>query len=61
MSIEGISLEHFSALSQTEIKSFKKAFPRHTVFHFLSGDSKQDTATINSHSKRFIEMLKENH
>ena len=33
VSIEGISLEHFSTLPQTEIKSSTKPFPRHTVFH----------------------------
>ena len=59
MSIEGIALEHFSALPQTETKSSTKSCPRHAVFHpFLSDYSKQDSATTTAHSKRLIEMLK---
>ena len=49
MSIEGIALEHFSALPQTEINS---------VFHsFLSDDSKQDAAITNSRSNCLIELV----
>ena len=60
MSIEGISLEHFSALTQIEINSSTKPFPRHVVYHsFLSDDSKQDAATTTAHSKLLIEMLRE--
>ena len=60
VSIEGVVLEHFSALTQTEINSSTKLCPRHSVFHsFLSDDIKQDAATTNSHSKRLIELLKE--
>ena len=33
VSIEGIILEHFSALPQTEINSSTKSCPRHAVFH----------------------------
>ena len=33
VSIEGIVLEHFSALPQTEINSSTKSFPLHAVFH----------------------------
>ena len=41
MYIEGIALENFSALPQTEINSSTKPCPRHEVFHsFLSDDSK---------------------
>ena len=59
MSIEGIALEHFSALPQTETKSSTKSCPRHAVFHhFLSDDSKQGTVTTTAHSKLLIEMLK---
>ena len=59
MSIEGIALEHFSTLPQTEINSFTKPCPRHAVFHsFLSGGSKQDAATTTAHSKHLIELLK---
>ena len=60
VSIEGIPLEHFSALPHTEINSSTKSCPRHVVFcSFLSDDSKQDTATTTSHSKLLIELLKE--
>ena len=60
MYIEGIALENFSALPQTEIKSSTKSCPRHAVFHYsLYSDSKQYAATINAHSKRLIELLKE--
>ena len=59
MSIEGIELEHFSALPQTEIKSSTKPCPRHAVFHYLfSDDIKQDAATTTAHSNRFILLLK---
>ena len=34
VSIEGIALEHFSALPQTEINSSTKPCPRHAVFHY---------------------------
>ena len=60
MSIEGISLEHFSVLPQTEINSSTKSCPRHAVFHyFLSGDIKQYSSTITLHIKRLIGLLKE--
>ena len=50
MSIEGIVLEHFSALLQTEINSSTEPYPRHALFyHFLSDDSKQDAATTTAH------------
>ena len=50
VSIEGIELEHFSALPQKELNSSKK-YPRHAVFHsFLSDYSKQDAATTTEHS-----------
>ena len=57
--IEGIALENFSELPQTEIKSSTKPCPLHAVFHsFLSDDSKQDDATNNAHSNRLIKLLK---
>ena len=60
MYIEGIALEHFSALPQIEINSSTKPFPRHAVFRsFLSDDSKKDAATTTAHSKSFIGLLKE--
>ena len=50
VSIEGIALEHFSALPQTEISSSTKPCTRHAVFHyFLSDDRKQDAATTTAH------------
>ena len=59
MSIEGIALEHFSELPQTEINSSTKPCPRHAVFqYFLSDDSKQDAATTTAHINRLIELLK---
>ena len=61
MSIEGIALEKFGALSQTEINSSTKACLHHAVFHScLSYDRKQYAATTTSHSKSSIEILKEN-
>ena len=33
VSIEGISLEHFSALTQTDINTPTEPCPRHAVFH----------------------------
>ena len=59
MSIEGIALEHFSELPQTEIKVSTKECPRHAVFHYyLSDDIKQDSSTTTAHRKRLIELLK---
>ena len=60
VSIEGIALEHFSALLHTEIKASTKSCPRHAVFHyFLSDNIKQDSATTTAHIKHLIELLKE--
>ena len=60
MSIEGIALEHFSALPQIEINSSTKSCPFHAVFHsFFSDDIKQDAATTTAHSNHLIKMLKE--
>ena len=59
MSIEGITLEHFSALPQTEINSPTKPCPRYAVFHsFLSDYSKQYAANTTAHRNRLIELLK---
>ena len=55
MSIEGIALEHFSAVPQKNINSTTPSRQLHAVFHsFLSGDIKQDAATTTAHSKRLI-------
>ena len=60
MSIEGISLEHFSSLPHAYINSTTLSNQRHVVFHsFLSENSKQDAATTTTHIKRLISLLKE--
>ena len=60
MSIEVISLEHFSVLPQTEINSSTKPCPRHGVFcYFLSDGIKQYYAATTAHNQRLIELLKE--
>ena len=59
MPVEGISLEIFNALPQTEINSSMKSCPRHAVFHyFFPYGIEQESATTNAHSKRLIELLK---
>ena len=59
VSIEGISLEHFSAAPQADINSSTLSHTVHAVFNsFLSDDSKQDAATTTSHRKYFISLLK---
>ena len=60
VSTEVIALEHFSALTQTEINLSTKPFPQHAVFLFFfkSDDSKQGAATTTAHIKRFIYLLK---
>ena len=59
MSIEGIELEHFSALSQTNLNSTTPSHQRHAVFQsFLSNDSKPDADTTTTHSKQLISLLK---
>ena len=59
VSIEGISLEHFSTLPQIEINTSTKPCPRHAVFHFfLSDDSKQDATTTTAHRIFLIGLLK---
>ena len=59
MSIEGIALEHFSAVPQADIMSSTLSRQRHAAFQFfLSDDSKQDAATTTAHSKRLISLIK---
>ena len=59
MSIEGIALEHCSALPKAYINSTTPSRQRHAVsYSFLSDDSKTICATTTSHSKRFILLLK---
>ena len=60
MSIEGITLEHFSAAPQENINSTTPLRQRHTVFqYFLSDNSKQYAATTTAHRKQLISLLKE--
>ena len=60
MSIEGIVLEHFNALPQTEINPSTKSCPCNAVFnYFLSDYIKQDSATTTARRKLFIELLKQ--
>ena len=60
VSIEVISLEHFSAVPKTDINSTTPSPQRHAVFHYflLSDDSKQDAATTTAYSKHLISLLK---
>ena len=59
VSIEGIVLEHFSALPQTEINASTEPCLKHAVFHSIfPDDRKQDSATTTSHSNSLIELLK---
>ena len=60
MSIEGIALEHFIEVPQTNINSTTPSPQRHSVFHFFkSDDSKQYSATTTENSKHLISFLKE--
>ena len=60
VSIEGITLGHFSELPKTGINLPTKSCPSHAVFYsFLSDNSKKYAATTNSHRKRLIGILKE--
>ena len=53
MSIEGIALEHFSALPQINLNSTTPSCQCHVVFHyFLSDDSKQNAASTTAHRKK---------
>ena len=60
MSIEGISLENFSAVPKIDINSTTPSRQRHAVFHSLFyDDSKQDAATTTEHRKHFISLFKD--
>ena len=60
VSIEGIELEHFSALPKIGINSTTPTRQRHPVFHsFLYDDRKQYSDTTNAHSKSLISLLKD--
>ena len=62
MSIEGIALEHFSALPTADINTNTPPLQRHAVFHyFLSDDRKQYFATTTTHNKRLISIIKDKH
>ena len=58
--IEGIESENFRALPQKYINSTTPSLQRHALFHsFLSDDSKQDSATNNTHINCFISLIKD--
>ena len=60
MYIKGISLEHFSAPTQTETAETPQAHTLHAVFHsFFSDDIRQDSATTIANIKGIIELLKQ--
>ena len=60
VSIEGIALEHFSEVPQTNLNSTTPSCQRHALFHsFLSYDSKQDAATTTADRKHLISLLKD--
>ena len=53
MYIEGIELEHFSALPQTEINSHKKLCPRHAVFHYFCQMIAKNMLPLLPHKEKF--------
>ena len=60
VSIEGIALEHFSALPKIDINSTTPSCQHHAAFHyFKSDDIKQDANTTTAHRKRLISLPKE--
>ena len=60
MSIERITLEHFSALPQKNINSTTPSRQLHAVFHsFFNDDSKKDATTNTAHRNSFISLLKD--
>ena len=59
VSIEGITLEHFSVSYQETSSSSSRIFKRHDVFlYFLLDNSKQDATTAATHIKMMIDLLK---
>ena len=55
VSIEGIALEKFSALPQTNINPTTSYCQHHSVFHsFIFDNRKQDAATTTAHTKSLI-------
>ena len=60
MYIEGIALEHFSALPKADLNSTTTSRQRYAVFHsFLSDHRKLDSATTTTHSQHLISLLKD--
>ena len=52
-------MAHFSALRNSDTKSYTISRQRHAVFNFLKYDnSKQDAATTTAQSKRLISLVK---
>ena len=59
VSIDGITLEHFSILANIGINVSNKSCHHQVVFHsLLSYDRKQDYAANTAYSNRFIVILK---
>ena len=59
MYIEGIVLDNFSAVPQTNINSNTPSHQRYAVFQYcLSDNNKHDAATTTSHRKRLLPLLK---
>ena len=59
MSIEGILLEYFTALTKADINTTTPSYQGHALFHFFkSDDKKQDADTTTAHSKSLITFLK---
>ena len=60
VSIEGIVLEHSSAVPKSDINSTTPSSQHHAVFYsFLSDDSNKDAATNTAHRKRLISSPKD--
>ena len=59
VSIEGISLEHFSAPTQIETSETPQSHTMNDVFHLKQNDIKQDAVKNIAHTKRIIEFLKQ--
>ena len=59
MSIEGISLENFSASTHTKIETTPQAGTHHVVLHYFFSDYRKHYATTTiSHRKRIIKLFK---
>ena len=58
ISIEGISLEHFSASHHSSPFLVSDHVSNHAVFYYyFSDDRKQDASTTSTHSNRIVELF----